>query len=140
MVKKDVVHRGIVKECLGTLLELFLADFFWVFLSKEVKGRFGSVKYDLYLWNHCDFTLLYSKLISSIVSTVERRAAFFILFIRTIKVNKDRPSINFENRARLSYQSDRLVNIKRRESEHLTGQLNNIIPCCVENLLLEPCT
>jgi hypothetical protein len=49
MVKKDVVHRGIVKEGLGTLLELFLADFFWVFLSKEVKGRFGSVKYDLYL-------------------------------------------------------------------------------------------
>ena len=49
MVKKDVVHRGIVKEGLGTLLELFLAYFFWVLLGKEVKGRFGSVKYDLYL-------------------------------------------------------------------------------------------
>ena len=49
MVKKDVVHRGIVKEGLGTLLELFLAYFFWVLLGKEVKGRFGSIKYDLYL-------------------------------------------------------------------------------------------
>lgn len=102
MIKKDVVYRGIVKEGLGTLLELFLTYFFRVLLGKEVKGRFGSVKHDLYLWNHCDFTLLYGKLISSIGSTVDRWATFFILFIRTIKVNKDRPSINFENRSRLS--------------------------------------
>jgi hypothetical protein len=49
MIKKDVVYRGIVKEGLGTLLELFLTYFFRVLLGKEVKGRFGSVKHDLYL-------------------------------------------------------------------------------------------
>jgi hypothetical protein len=117
-----------------------MTDFFWVFLSQEVEGRFCAVEDDFYLRYHRDFTFLDGKLSSLISSTIDRLCTFFVLFIRSVQVNENRPSINFENRTWLSNQSDRLVNIQRSESKNFARQLDYIVTGSIENFLLKPHT